>query len=190
MRVMCAHPWPVAIAARQKVHFVYRQQDLRHCHLQQLVLQHRYAQRAEFPVALGDVFASHQPRSIRLALQPLCSISVLWYCREECGSGYLHIEEDQQELLRQALISSVNASCEECPLGLDLSQADFSVGVFAHTLLANCEQTGRLVRNVSGKAPGEVASYEDLWKMTLVNYNAGPGCFGDAFNAHLIKTRN
>jgi hypothetical protein len=99
---------------------------------------------------------------------------------DECGSGYLHIDEGQQELLRQALISSVNASCEECPLGLDLSQADFSVGVFAHTLLANCEQTGRLVRNVSGKAPGEAATYEDLWKFTLVNYNAGPGCLGDA----------
>jgi hypothetical protein len=99
---------------------------------------------------------------------------------EECGSGYLHIEKDQQELLRQALISSVNASCEGCPLGLDLSQADFSVGVFAHTLLANCEQTGRLVRNVSRKAPGDVASFEDLWKFTLVNYNAGPGCLGDA----------
>ena len=56
-RIVSAHPWPVAIAARQKVHFVYRQQDLRHCHLQQLVLQYWYAQRAEFPVALGYVFA-------------------------------------------------------------------------------------------------------------------------------------
>src|SRR6266705_2104655 len=63
-------PGLVAIAARQKIHLVYRQQDLRHCHLQQLVLQHRNAQRAQFPVALGDVFASHQPRSICLALQP------------------------------------------------------------------------------------------------------------------------
>ena len=47
-------------------------------------------------------------------------------------------------------------------------------------LLANCEQTGRLVRNVSGKAPGEATTYEDMWKFTLVNYNAGPGCLGDA----------
>jgi hypothetical protein len=102
---------------------------------------------------------------------------------KECGSGYLHLDNDKQELLRRALISSVNASCKDCPLGLDLSQADFSVGVFAHTLLANCEQTGRLVRNISGEAPGKVASYEDLWKFTLVNYNAGPGCLGDALQS-------
>ena len=99
---------------------------------------------------------------------------------EECGSGYLHLKPEKQLLLRQALISSVNATCENCPLGLDLSQADFSVSVFAHTLLANCEQTGRIVRNVTGDKPGDVSTYEDLWKFTLVNYNAGPGCLGDA----------
>ena len=54
---------------------------------------------------------------------------------------------------------------------------------FGHTLLANCEQAGRIVRNVSRGAPGEVSSYEDLWKFTLVNYNAGPGCLGEAVQA-------
>ena len=102
---------------------------------------------------------------------------------DECGSGYLHIDNEKQTYLRKALISSVNATCEDCPLGLDLNQADYSVSVFANTLLANCEQTGRLVRNVSGGAPGDAASYEDLWKFTLANYNAGPGCIGDALQS-------
>ena len=99
---------------------------------------------------------------------------------ERCELGYLHITQEEQEHLRLGLINTVNATCQDCPLGIDLSQADFSVSIFGHTLLANCEQTGRIVRNVSERVPGEVASYEDLWKFTLVNYNAGPGCLGEA----------
>jgi hypothetical protein len=104
---------------------------------------------------------------------------------DRCGKGYLHLKEEEQIFLRQSLVASVNASCEECPLGLDLTQADFSVSVFAHTLLANCEQAGQVVRNMTGEYPGQAASYEDLWKFTLVNYNAGPGCLGDAIDRAL-----
>jgi len=96
------------------------------------------------------------------------------------GAGYAKLKADQQALLRGALVRSVDATCENCPLGIDLTRADFSVSVFARTLLASCEQTGRILQNVTGKPAGQVASYEDLWRFTLVNYNAGPGCLGDA----------
>jgi hypothetical protein len=99
---------------------------------------------------------------------------------ETCDEGYLHLDEENQVLLRAALVQNVNAYCEDCPYGLDLSQANFSISVFAHTLLASCEQTGRIVRNVTGKAPGKTATFEDMWKLTLVNYNAGPGCLSSA----------
>jgi len=102
---------------------------------------------------------------------------------DRCERGYLHIDESEQEMMRIGLINTVNASCQDCPLGIDLTQADFSVRVFGQTMLANCEQAGRIIRNVSGRAPGEAASYEDLWKFTLVNYNAGPGCLGEAVQA-------
>lgn len=39
-----------------------------------------------------------------------------------------------------------------------------------------------LVRNFTGDAPGAGVTYEDLWKFTLVNYNAGPGCLADAIS--------
>ncbi len=97
-----------------------------------------------------------------------------------CGAGYMNLDEETQIALRRALVGSVNATCEECPLGLDLSQADFSVGVFAHTMIANCEQAGQVVYNYTGNLPGDAASYEDLWKFTLVNYNAGGGCLAEA----------
>jgi hypothetical protein len=99
---------------------------------------------------------------------------------DQCGQGYAHITEEERTLLRQALVASVNATCADCPLGLNLEQADYSVAVFAHTMLANCQQTGQVVQNYTGALPGEFVSYEDLWKFTLVNYNAGPGCLADA----------
>ncbi|MBI3738147.1 MAG: hypothetical protein HY258_03770 [Chloroflexi bacterium] len=101
---------------------------------------------------------------------------------EACSKGYVHLKAKDQLLLRQSLVGSVNATCDNCPLGIDLSQANFSVGVFAHTLLASCEQTGQVIQNNTGQAPGNIASYEDLWKFTLVNYNAGAGCLGLAVN--------
>ena len=105
---------------------------------------------------------------------------------QTCSTGYVHLKASNQALLRGALVGSVNASCQDCPLGIDLSQADFSVGVFARTLLAECQQTAQVVLNnvpsSSTQTAGDFASYEDLWKFTLVNYNAGAGCLGLAVN--------
>ncbi|HLF75393.1 MAG TPA: hypothetical protein VI524_13645 [Anaerolineales bacterium] len=100
----------------------------------------------------------------------------------ECSKGYLHLDEEQREYVRVSLINAVNADCENCPLGIDLDRANFSIGVFAHTLLANCEQAGQLVENITAGPAGRSATYEDLWKFTLVNYNAGPGCLGNALD--------
>jgi len=97
--------------------------------------------------------------------------------------GYANLKPKQQALLRGALVHSVDATCEDCPLGLDISRANFSVKIFAHTLLANCEQAGKIVENVTDDAPGLTATYEDMWRFTLVNYNAGPGCLSDAVEA-------
>jgi hypothetical protein len=101
---------------------------------------------------------------------------------ERCDKGYLHLREDERLLLRQLLVASVNATCADCPPGLDLAKAHFSVNVFAQTLIANCRQTGQVVRNFTGSAPGASVSYEDLWKLTLINYNAGPGCLAAAIS--------
>ena len=106
-----------------------------------------------------------------------------------CQGGYLGLVDEQRKYLRLALISAVNADCPACPLGIDLERAKFSITVFAHTMLANCGQAGQLIRNFTGGAPGQSATYEDLWKFTLVNYNAGPGCLGDALDATLIANQ-
>ena len=99
-----------------------------------------------------------------------------------CQAGYAQLDEENQAILRGALAIEVRAECPECPAGIDLNDASFSVELFAQTLKANCQQAGQIVTNVSGETPGAVSSYEDLWRFTLVNYHAGPGCLSTAIN--------
>lgn len=104
-----------------------------------------------------------------------------------CEYGYSYLDDADQAMLRGALTISVNADCPTCPSGIDLSGIDFSIRLFAQTLLANCEQTGYLVNKVSRSSPGVASSYEDLWRFTLVNYHAGPGCLEEALNTTRTK---
>jgi len=100
-----------------------------------------------------------------------------------CDLGFGNLGEEEQLLLRGALVQQVNAACPNCPAGIDLTQANFSIRIFAEGIQANCSQVGRILTNVTGKYPGQVSSFEDLWKFTLVNYNAGSGCLSNAIQA-------
>ncbi len=116
---------------------------------------------------------------------------------KKCKKKYMNLSEIDQIALRQGLVRSVNATCEDCPLGLDLARADFSIIVFAHTLIANCNQAGQVVLNYAAdessvpkvmgdpdlkQHPGDFATYEELWKFTLANYNVGGGCLANAIS--------
>ncbi len=100
---------------------------------------------------------------------------------ETCQKGYAHLDEDEQALLRGAvIIKKADAQCATCSLGIDLDRTDFSIDLFAQTLSANCEQVGQMVYNTRGEVAGKISSYEDLWRFTLANYYAGPGCVAHA----------
>lgn len=100
-----------------------------------------------------------------------------------CELGWGNLGEVEQNMLRGALVNKVNASCPDCPTGIDLTDANYSVRVFAEGMLANCEQVGRIITNLTGFNPGQVSSYEDLWRYSLVNYNAGAGCLSGAIES-------
>lgn len=102
--------------------------------------------------------------------------------RDTCELGFGNLKANEQNILRGALVRKVNASCADCPMGIDLTQANFSVHVFAEGMRGNCEQVRRIITDVTEKSPGELSSYVDLWKFTLVNYNAGSGCLARAVN--------
>jgi hypothetical protein len=110
--------------------------------------------------------------------------------KDHCSLGFGNLGEFEQTMLRGALVRKVDASCPNCPAGIDISQANFSVRVFAEGLLANCAQAGRIISNLTQYSPGQNSTYEDLWRFTLVNYNAGPGCLADAVRtAWLVNQR-
>lgn len=97
-----------------------------------------------------------------------------------CSLGYGNLDSTAQNMLKGALVRKVDASCPNCPASIDLSQANTSVKIFAEGMLANCEQVGRIIHNITDLDAGQTSSYEDLWRFTLVNYNAGPGCLSTA----------
>lgn len=102
---------------------------------------------------------------------------------DTCNLGYAQLDEDSQAILRGALAIRARSDCPDCPAGIDLNHAIFSVDLFAETIIANCQQVGQILTNARGKTPGSIASHEDLWRFTLANYHAGPGCFSNAINA-------
>lgn len=99
-----------------------------------------------------------------------------------CGKGFAMLNEEQQSLLRGALVQKVNATCKDCPAGIDLTQANFSIPVFAETLVGNCSQVNRILYNVTHQDTRNVAGYADLWRFTMLNYAVGPGCLFNALD--------
>ncbi|OGO26033.1 MAG: hypothetical protein A2W33_02540 [Chloroflexi bacterium RBG_16_52_11] len=102
---------------------------------------------------------------------------------DTCAQGYLHLKPDEKALLRGALANQANVDCADCPTGVDLASTEFSVELFATTLQASCDQLTQIVYNATGEKPGLVSSYEDLWRLTVANYHAGPGCLSYAVYA-------
>jgi hypothetical protein len=100
--------------------------------------------------------------------------------RTTCNKGFARMGSYAQNLLKGALLTRINASCAGCENGIDLTKADFSIHIFAESLKANCSQVNQIIYNNTRKAARQVSSYEDLWRFTLVNYNAGPGCLSYA----------
>ncbi len=104
-----------------------------------------------------------------------------------CAQGYARLFPGEQALLRGALTEQANAACKDCSSGVDLQKAETSVQVFGATLLANCQQVGWMISSTTEASPGDVSSYEDLWRMSLANYNAGPGCLSRAINSAWLR---
>jgi hypothetical protein len=81
------------------------------------------------------------------------------------------------------LLNLMNAECADCPNKIDLPKAKRSIRLLAEVLLAYCNQTSHIVYNVTNKHSSETVDYVTIWKLTLMNYNAGPVCVYNAINS-------
>lgn len=102
--------------------------------------------------------------------------------QEACEQGYLGLAAEEQALLRGALAVQAKSDCPDCPTGIDLTNVHFTILLFANTLQANCAQVSRTIYTATNQMAGRVSNYEDLWRFTIANYHAGPGCLSYAIH--------
>ncbi len=97
-----------------------------------------------------------------------------------CANGYVALTAAEQSLLRGAVMAAADVTCPECAEDWDVTRAKESIEIFAYALQASCRQVNQVWQNVAHQPPGWGTSYEDLWRFTLANYNAGSGCLTSA----------
>lgn len=119
------------------------------------------------------------------------------FCREvftpeTCKAAYAWMPTPQRDMLRGSVLQVLDASCDNCQGGVDLSRATASIPTIAATIKASYNH---LEWMLGGITSGDVARTFDgslLWRLTLASYNAGPGCITTAVhqvnNLHLKLT--
>jgi len=76
----------------------------------------------------------------------------------ECGFRYSRLDDWQRSAIQNEIMK------------------DPSLEILARALAANAAQAGQIIRDLTDNRPGAFMDHQDLWRATLVNYNAGPGC--------------
>jgi hypothetical protein len=92
------------------------------------------------------------------------------------GSGICATKEG----VAYQILTSLVSTCPSCKYGIDPVTANRSVDILARVLMGYCYQTEQLIYNATGWNSIYAVDYTTIWKLTLMNYNAGPGC---VFNA-------
>jgi hypothetical protein len=94
------------------------------------------------------------------------SVCTPLYQKDRCSKGYSNLLLDEKTVLRRTLLDKVGTGEE--------------IDLLAAILYASAAQTNQLVVNTTMRSVSEVASYEDMWKITIGNYYSGSGCLATA----------
>ncbi len=99
-------------------------------------------------------------------LSKFLDLCVPAFGERDCAWGYSFLADYPQAYLRGKALQ---------PLGTD---AEFEL--IGQTLAAAAGQTGQMVRNVTGREPGDLLDYKELWRISVAVYHGGGGCVGTA----------
>ena len=83
----------------------------------------------------------------------------------------------------QTILNSLVSTCSTCKYGINPAAANRSVDILAEVLLGHCYQTAQLTYNATGWHSSLVVDYATIWKLTLMDYNAGSKCVFDALSS-------
>lgn len=100
-----------------------------------------------------------------------------------CASTYFQASQQFNNLLAWHLLSLMDTNCPACQYKFDIAKAEQSISYIAQVLVGFCKQTTQIVYNATEYPANYSVDYATIWKLTLLNYNAGPNC---VFN--MIKT--
>lgn len=99
-------------------------------------------------------------------------------CREvfskSCTQPYSALSSNDQQVIRGFFISHyIDAYCDKCLNRIDLDKTKRSIDYFAKLIVADCHQ---VVSDINELFSIQTLSYEDVWRLTLLNYAVGPTC--------------
>ncbi|HSG42623.1 MAG TPA: hypothetical protein VLA72_05660 [Anaerolineales bacterium] len=119
----------------------------------------------------------------------------------DCAVPYVSLSPAQQQLIRGAVISSIDATCPTCENGLDLNVAKDSISIISRLLRANCQKVDDIlaipyrpdadvdaatataaVATIAAGGSGPGPDYEDYWRFTFLAYHSGISCFQNSVN--------
>ena len=92
-----------------------------------------------------------------------------------CNRNYISLNPQTKLVLQGGLIRMLNAECINCQFGIDINQAGQSINPLARILRSECSQTAYILSNQR-----KPASYDDLWRFSLVGYHSGYQCLENA----------
>ena len=119
----------------------------------------------------------------------------------DCTLPYLSLDASQQDNIRGAVVSSMDATCPSCEYGLDLDIAKDSISIISRLLRANCQKVDDILKipykpdadvdaatataavaTIAAGGSGPGADYEDYWRFTFLAYHSGISCFQISVN--------